>query len=388
MTIELTYVLVNPYTISKSRTGGVISRITSRTGLDLVAVRMFGPSQDLVDQYAAIIRSTTDLPKEEAELIADHVQQNYGPNPRTGKRRRVMMLLFEGDDAIKKVKDAVGTVRKLTTSGETVRDTFGDLIVDENNQIKYVEPAVTIGRSRETINKVLKLWSDFTEVDGGIIDDADDLSEGPDVQRTLVIIKPDNFRFPSARPGNIIDLFSASGLRIIGAKIHRMSVAEGEQFYGPVQHVLREKLKAPSAERATAALREEFGFSLPDKVKEQIGELVGPCFGDEQFYQIIEFMTGHRPTAVKPEDKKNPGSSRCLVLIYKGKNAVERIRKILGPTDPSKAGPGSVRKEYGKDIMINAAHASDSEENAVREMGIVKPEKDTIKECFEQYYKK
>lgn len=388
MTIELTYVLVNPYTISKSRTGGVISRITSRTGLDLVAVRMFGPSQDLVDQYAAIIRSTTDLPKEEAELIADHVQQNYGPNPRTGKRRRVMMLLFEGDDAIKKVKDAVGTVRKLTTSGETVRDTFGDLIVDENNQIKYVEPAVTIGRSRETINKVLKLWSDFTEVDGGIIDDADDLSEGPDVQRTLVIIKPDNFRFPSARPGNIIDLFSASGLRIIGAKIHRMSVAEGEQFYGPVQHVLREKLKAPSAERATAALREEFGFSLPDKVKEQIGELVGPCFGDEQFYQIIEFMTGHRPTAVKPEDKKNPGSSRCLVLIYKGKNAVERIRKILGPTDPSKAGPGSVRKEYGKDIMINAAHASDSEENAIREMGIVNPEKDTIKECFEQYYKK
>jgi len=387
MTIELTYVLVNPYTISKSRTGGVISRITSRTGLDLVAVRMFGPSQALVDQYAAMIRSTTDLPKEEAELIADHVLQNYGPNPRTGKRRRVMMLLFEGDDAIKKVKDAVGTVRKLTTSGETVRDTFGDLIVDENNQVKYVEPAVTIGRSKETIQKVLKLWSDFTEKDGGIIDDADDLAEGSDVQRTLVIIKPDNFRFPSARPGNIIDLFSASGLRIIGAKIHRMSVAEGEEFYGPVQHVLREKLKAPSAERATAALREEFGFSLPEEVKVQIGELVGPCFGDEQFYQIIEFMTGHRPTAIKPEDKSKPGSSRCLVLIYKGKNAVERIRKILGPTDPSKAGPGSVRKEYGKDIMINAAHASDSTENAVREMGIVKPEKDTIKECFEKYYK-
>jgi len=387
MATELAYVLVNPYTISKSRTGGVISRITSRTGLDLVATRMFGPSQELVAKYASIIRTTGDLPNEEAEIIASHVEKNYGPNSRTGKRRRVMMLLFEGDDAISKIRDAVGSLRKLTTSGETVRDTFGDLIYDENNQIRYVEPAVTIGRSKETIKKVLQLWSDHTESDGGIIDDADDVASGTDVQRTLAIIKPDNFRFPSARPGNIIDLFSASGLRIIGAKIHRMSVAEGEEFYGPVQDVLRNKLKSIVAERATTAFREEFGFTLSDKVKTQLGELVGPCFGDEQFYQIIEFMTGHRPTDVKPEDKKKPGSSRCLVLIYKGPNAVERIRKILGPTDPSKAGPGSVRKEYGKDIMINAAHASDSPENAVREMGIVKPEADTIKPWFEKYYK-
>lgn len=388
MANELTFVLVNPYTISKSRTGGVISRITSRTGLDLVAARMFGPSQELVDKYAEIIRAATDLPKEEAAIIADHVQQNYGPNPRTGRRRRVLMLLFEGENAIAKVKDAVGSLRKLATSGESVRDTFGDLIVDENGQIKYVEPAVTIGRSQEMIKKVLHLWCEYTEKDGGLIDDADDIIEGSDVQRTLVIIKPDNFQFPSSRPGNIIDLFSASGLRIIGAKVHRMSVAEGERFYGPVQEVLRSKLKGPVAERATVALREEFGFSLPDSVKTQIGEIVGPCFGDEQFYQIIQFMTGVRPTDVKPEDKEKPGTSRCLVLIYKGPNAVERIRKILGPTDPSKAGPGSVRKEYGKDIMINAAHASDSTENAVREMGIVKPEKDTIKDWFVKYYSK
>jgi hypothetical protein len=122
-------------------------------------------------------------------------------------------------------------------------------------------------------------------------------------------------------------------------------------------------------------------------VKKQLGELVGPCFGDEQFYQIIEFMTGVRPTDVKPEDKAKPGTSRCFILIYKGANAVDRIRKILGPTDPSKADPGSVRKEYGQDIMINAAHASDSAENAVREMKIVKPEQDTIRAWVEKYYK-
>lgn len=386
MAIELTYVLVNPYTLAKSRTGGVISRITSRTGLDLVGARMFGPSQKLADQYADIIRNEGDLPGNEASLVADHIQANYGPSPKSGKPRRVMMLLFEGEDAVAKVRDAVGNLTALAESGESVRDTYGDFVLDENDQVRFIEPAVTTGRSKATVEKVLKLWSDYTEKDGGIIDNADDVAVGDDVETTLVIIKPDNFRFPSSRPGNIIDLFSASGLRIIGVKLHRMSVAEGEVFYGPVQQVLREKLVGPSAERAAPLLEQEFGFTFSDDVKKQLGEVLGPAFGDAQFCQILKFMTGHRPSEVTEAQKTEPGSSRCLVLIYKGKNAVERIRKILGPTDPSKADPGSVRKEHGQDIMINAAHASDSPENAVREMGIVKPEADTIRALCEKYY--
>jgi len=386
MANELAYVLVNPYTISKSRTGGVISRIVSRTGLDLVAARMFGPSKELVEKYAELLKDPKNNPSEDSELIAEHVRQNYGPDARTGKRRRVLMLLFEGPNAINKIRDAVGTLRKLTTSGETVRDTFGDLIYDDQNRIKYCEPAVTISRTADHAANVLKLWAQFTDQDGGLIDDADDVPDGADSQRTLVIIKPDNFQFPSARPGNIIDLFSASGLRIVAMKVHRMSVAEGEEFYGPVQEVLRNKLKGPVADRASEALKEEFGMTLSDRVKEQLGELVGPVFGDEQFFQIIEFMTGLHPLKVKAEDKMNPGTSRCLILIYKGSGAVEKIRKILGPTDPRKADPGSVRKEYGKDIMINAAHASDSPESVAREMKIVKPEKDTIKTWVDQYY--
>ena len=43
MSSELAFVLINPYTIAKSRTGGVIGRFMSRTGLDLVAARMFAP---------------------------------------------------------------------------------------------------------------------------------------------------------------------------------------------------------------------------------------------------------------------------------------------------------------------------------------------------------
>ena len=56
MAEELAYVLITPYTIGKSRTGGVIGRIIGRTGLDLVAARMFGPSRKLVEEYLKAAR--------------------------------------------------------------------------------------------------------------------------------------------------------------------------------------------------------------------------------------------------------------------------------------------------------------------------------------------
>ena len=49
---ELSYVIVTPYSMRKSRTGGIISRLISRTGLDLVGGRMFAPSEELVRRYA------------------------------------------------------------------------------------------------------------------------------------------------------------------------------------------------------------------------------------------------------------------------------------------------------------------------------------------------
>jgi nucleoside diphosphate kinase len=259
-------------------------------------------------------------------------------------------------------------------------------LVDDAGNVRYVEPAVLIGRSPDTVARTLRLFSEYTEADGGLIDDAVDVKKGDGIQRTLVIIKPDNFRYPSQRPGNIIDIFSASGLRIIGAKVHRMSVAEALEFYGPVQEVLRTKLKGLVAERASKAFATEFAFTIPDEAKKQIGDLLGPLFGDQQFYQIVQFMTGLFAPEVPEADRTKPGRERCLVLIYSGSNAVEKIRKILGPTDPSKAEPGSVRKEFGQNIMVNAAHASDSADNAKREMGIVRPDLDTIRALVQQYY--
>jgi hypothetical protein len=57
---------------------------------------------------------------------------------------------------------------------------------------------------------------------------------------------------------------------------------------------------------------------------------------------------------------------------------------VLGPTDPSKAPPGSIRREFGSTIMVNAAHASDSVENAKREFGIVKPGENNFKQVVEE----
>ncbi|HMP76335.1 MAG TPA: nucleoside-diphosphate kinase [Kiritimatiellia bacterium] len=386
MALELSFCLINPYTIGKSRTGGVIGRIMTRTGLELVAARMYGPSPELVQQYADLIRNSSDISPDERKVLADYVSQAFAPDPKTGHRRRVMLLLFEGEDAIAKVREAVGSLRPHAYSGETVRDTYGDYIVDDQGKVAYVEPAVMMARSRETVAATLKLWSSYAQTDGGLVAQAHDVSKDGDVQQTLVIIKPDNFTFPSSRPGNIIDIFSRSGLRIVAAKVNRMTVAQAEEFYGPVRNVLREKMKSVMAKRGGDALEREMGFHIPENVRGAVGEQLGPVFGDIQFHQIVEFMTGVSPIGLTSEQKTQPGRHKSLVLIYSGVNAVEKIRKILGPTDPSKAEPGSVRKEFGRDIMVNAAHASDSAENAQREMGIVKPEEDWISWYTEKYF--
>lgn len=386
MALELSFCLINPYTIGKSRTGGVIGRIMTRTGLELVASRMFGPSPELVKRYAELIQSASDTPPEERNLLAEYVLHAYSPDPKTGHRSRVLLLLFEGEDAVAKVRDAVGALRPHAYSGETVRDTYGDYIVDDAGQVTYLEPAVMMARSPETVAATLNLWTSYAETDGGIVAQAHDVSKEGNVQQTLVIIKPDNFTFPSSRPGNIIDIFSRSGLRIVAAKVNRMTVAQAEEFYGPVRDVLRQKMKSVMAKRGGDALEKEMGFQIPSNVREVVGEHLGPLFGDIQFNQIIEFMTGVSPLGLTTEQKRQPGRHKSFVLIYSGANAVEKIRKILGPTDPSKAEPGSVRKEFGRDIMVNAAHASDSPENAQREMRIVKPEEDWTRWYTEKYY--
>jgi len=66
---------------------------------------------------------------------------------------------------------------------------------------------------------------------------------------------------------------------------------------------------------------------------------------------------------------------------------IPQIRDVLGPTDPSKAPPGSIRREFGSNIMVNAAHASDSVESARREMGIIKlGQENMFAKVVEEFY--
>lgn len=386
MAEELAFVLLNPYTLGKSRTGGVIGRIISKTGLEVVAARMYGPSNELVEKYAELIQADEKRDGREDTILADYVRRAYAPNPKTGARKRVMMLLFKGEDAIEKIRKVTGNVHYNMGSAKTVRDIYGDYIVDSEGRLIYVEPAVLIGPDADSVKNTLKLWAEYSEQDGGLIEDSVDLEGHESIEHTLVLIKPDNFKFPSARPGGILTIFSESGLRIIGAKVHRMSVADALEFYGPVQDVLRKKLTDKAGERAATALEEEFAMDIPADVKTQLGQLIGPLYGDQQFYEIVKFMTGRWAPDCEDARKAERGDERCLALVYAGPNAVEIIRGILGPTDPSKALPGSVRKEYGQDVMVNAAHASDSPENAAREMGIVKVDEDRIQYWYEKYF--
>ena len=143
--------------------------------------------------------------------------------------------------------------------GETIGDTYGDLITDDNGQVRYFEPAVLAAPNAEEAQQKLKIWTRYSDTDGGILENVIAYQPGDKPERTLVIIKPDNFRFPTGRPGNVIDFFSRTGLYIVGIKVHKMSVAEAVEFYGPVREVLRTKLKDVVATKAKAAIEKELG---------------------------------------------------------------------------------------------------------------------------------
>jgi len=387
MSQQLAYVIITPYTLSKSRTGGILARLITRTGLELVGARMFAPGPELVKRYAEVIVSADDpQDRKIQELIRDYVRQNFAADPKTGLRRRVMVLLFQGDDAVRKVRSVVGNINADRRTGETIRDTFGDYILDDNGAVRYFEPAVLAAPNLAEAQHKARIWAEFSETDGGILEKTIAYGPGEQPQRTLVLIKPDNFRFPTGRPGNVIDFFSRTGLFIVGIKVHRMSVADAMEFYGPVKEILRTKLKDVVGNRAKASLEKELGFAIPPEETSKLGEILGPLFGENQFESIVRFMSGRTPSECDSAQLKEPGSEKCIALVYEGVNAVNKIRDVLGPTDPSKAPPGSIRREFGSNIMVNAAHASDSVENAKREISIVRVGENSFKKFIDGFY--
>jgi nucleoside-diphosphate kinase len=124
---------------------------------------------------------------------------------------------------------------------------------------------------------------------------------------TLAIIKPDAVK--AGKTGRIIAHLEEAGFAVRAARMVRLSRADAEAFY----EVHRER-----------------GF----------------------FRSLVEFMT----------------SGPCLPLVLEHENAVSYLREVIGATDPAEAAPGTIRKLYAESKERNAIHASDSEENALREI--------------------
>jgi len=126
-------------------------------------------------------------------------------------------------------------------------------------------------------------------------------------ERTLSIIKPDATR--RNLTGRINARFEERGLRIIAQRRLQLSREQAEQFYAV--HRTR------------------------------------PFFKD-----LVAFMI----------------SGPVVVQVLEGENAVGLNREIMGATDPKKAGPGTIRKDFAESIEANSVHGSDSAENARTEI--------------------
>ncbi|MDR3249335.1 MAG: nucleoside-diphosphate kinase [Treponema sp.] len=383
----LSYVLVTPYTIAKSRTGGVISRLLSRLDLELAGAQMIAPDEDFVKKLAVSLRGEVVPP--DVSLLADYAEQNMGPSG--GRRHRSLLLLFQGENPCEKLAAICGRLYPEhrdfdSLTGETIRDTYADLIYspDDPKKVGYFEPAVLTPRSQKWADRDLALFAEFLKGQENILKNL----QYPDpakIEQTLVIIKPDNWQYASSRPGTIIDMFSRTGLRIVGIKVHRFSLAAALEFYGPVDEALKEKLAPVFGQKAREILERELKFPISLDAGKVLIESVGVEYARDQFCRIIEFMSGKRPDTCPPRDQDKPGDVKCMILIYEGENAIKKIREVLGPTDPLKAPGGTVRREFGSNVMVNTAHASDSRESFERERGIVRIEENSLEAIISAY---
>ncbi|MFH1037105.1 MAG: nucleoside-diphosphate kinase [PVC group bacterium] len=391
MAIELAAVWINPYTIKKSRTGGVIARLLSLGSGELMAARMFSPSRELVDLYCRIIsRKGSEESMLVREQIRSYLLHNWVPVKGRRDLPRVMMLLFKGEDVIRHLRrDVVGHILRDSGSGETVRDTYGDYVKNARGDITYFEPAVFIIPEAAEAEATLQLWARFSDRDGGLLFHSCGYPRGVKPEITLVLMKPENFKGQSSLAGNVMDIISRTGLRIVGAKIVHMSVEQAEEFYGPVARALPEKMKPMVVQVLKQCLDHTLDFSFPEPVYEKMADMLKDFKARHEFNTIIQGMTGINPDEITGlRAKRAPGTEKCLALIYQGDRAISRIRSVLGATDPTKAGWATIRRIYGHSISQNVAHASDSPRNVGREMRIIGMEKNDLKKIITEFYRK
>jgi nucleoside-diphosphate kinase len=128
------------------------------------------------------------------------------------------------------------------------------------------------------------------------------------MQKTFTILKPDTVK--AGKAGAVINEIEKAGFRIRAAKMLHLSKAQAEGFY----YVHKER----------------------------------PFFGS-----LVSFMT----------------EGPIVAMVLEADNAIERLRKVMGATDPAKADNGTIRKQFGTNIERNAIHGSDGPETAAFEIG-------------------
>jgi nucleoside-diphosphate kinase len=128
------------------------------------------------------------------------------------------------------------------------------------------------------------------------------------VQRTLTILKPDSVSAGNA--GLIIDRLLKEGFRIRAMKKVHLTREQAEGFY----YVHKERPFFPS---------------------------------------LVKFMT----------------EGPIVPMVLEADNAIEKLRKLMGATDPAKAEAGTIRREFATNIERNAIHGSDGPETAAFEIG-------------------
>ena len=368
---QLAYALITPYSLLKSRTGGIIGRLTAQARMKLVAVRMFVFSDDFLDAYRDVI-SPPGIDPVLAEAWRRYVDENLRAQNPWGFLPRCVLLLFCGPDAVVHLKeDVIGSLTEHPV-GDTVRGTYGDFIRDADGKVRYFEPAVLTAPTSELNVEHLRLFAQYSDKDGGLFTGRCKFPPGKKPETCLVVLKPDSFERPTRRPGSIIDVFSRTGLRIVGTKLFNMTVAQAEEFYGPLKKIFRTRLKGSLTQEVYSRLRDAFVFPFMMMDAEHLAEMLAERNAVAEFERIVEYMSGVNPEEITdPKLKRTASRTRCLAILYEGPDAVNKIRRQLGSTDPSKAEAATVRSEFGRDLMRNGAHASDSVAAAERERKIV-----------------
>ncbi len=132
-----------------------------------------------------------------------------------------------------------------------------------------------------------------------------------------------------------------------------------------------DKLRGRSGETARKAAREGIRHhAQPPRCETKLGDLLGPINRPRELGADRQVHGRHQARAnARRTSATSPARRSASPSVYQGVDAVRKIREVLGPTDPSKAPPGTIRREFGSTIMVNAAHASDSPENAAARNG-------------------